>query len=117
MLVIWLVVARGARVPPVLSTRVYALPALDHGKAAGLMARLQALPGVHEALVSTAERTACALSDSGVAVGVKLAPACSSDSISGLFDTRSPIVEMMRLCARCALGPRTSPGTSRGDID
>jgi MFS family permease len=58
MLVIWLVVARGTRVPAVLSTRVYALPALDRGEAEGLMARLQALPGVHEALVSTAERTA-----------------------------------------------------------
>jgi len=58
LLVIWLVVARGTRIPAVLSTRVYALPALDHSKAAGLMARLQALPGVHEAVVSTAERTA-----------------------------------------------------------
>jgi len=58
MLVVWLVVARGTRVPAVLSTRVYALPALDQGEAEGLVARLRALSGVHEALVSAAERTA-----------------------------------------------------------
>jgi MFS family permease len=64
MLVIWLVMARGTRVPAVLSTRIYALRALDPGKAEGLMARLQALPGVHEALVSTAEGTASLKVDS-----------------------------------------------------
>ncbi len=58
ILVIWLVATRGTRFPAVLSTRVYALPTLHSGNAAGLMAKLQALPGVHEARVSAAERTA-----------------------------------------------------------
>lgn len=58
MLLIWLAVARGTCVPAVLSTRVYALPVLEADEADGLLARLQALPGVHEARVSRAERSA-----------------------------------------------------------
>jgi MFS family permease len=58
LLVIWIGAAAGMRVPMALSTRTYALPALDPGEAEGLMARLRALPGVHEASVVAGERTA-----------------------------------------------------------
>lgn len=58
LLVIWLVVARGTVVPAILSTRVYSLPVLDRVEADGLTARMRALPGVREVLVSAAERTA-----------------------------------------------------------
>lgn len=58
LLVTWLAAAWGMRVPAMLSTRVYSLPELDHGRADGLAAQLQALPGVHEARVVTRERRA-----------------------------------------------------------
>lgn len=49
LLVIWLAAAAGMRVPAPRSTRSYALPALDAGRVAALLARARALPGVHEA--------------------------------------------------------------------
>jgi MFS family permease len=55
LLVIWLTLTIGMKVPAVLSTRTYALPALDHARADGLLADLRALPGVHEALVGAGE--------------------------------------------------------------
>ncbi len=58
LLVIWLVLAFGTRVPALLSTRVYALPVLDRQQADGLLAKLRTLPGVHEALVMSGERSA-----------------------------------------------------------
>jgi len=58
LLAAWLVLALGMTVPPALSTRVYVIPALDPRQADGLAARLQALPGVHEALVVAAEHSA-----------------------------------------------------------
>jgi MFS family permease len=48
----WLVFAWGMTVPAALSTREYAIPALDAEQSAGLVARLKALPGVHEASVA-----------------------------------------------------------------
>jgi MFS family permease len=55
LLVIWLGLAFGMRVPAVYSTRTYALPELDRGRADGLLAELRAVPGVHEALVMAGE--------------------------------------------------------------
>jgi MFS family permease len=57
LIVIWLVVAAGMRVPEALSTRSYTLPALDMRQLESLLAQLRALPGVHEALLVAAERT------------------------------------------------------------
>jgi len=58
LLVIWLMAALGTRVPAPLSTRVYALPALAPREAESLLARLRAAPGVHEAIIISAERRA-----------------------------------------------------------
>jgi MFS family permease len=57
-LVIWLVLASGTRVKATLSTRTYALPALDGAQAERLTARLEAVAGVHEVDVSPPARTA-----------------------------------------------------------
>jgi MFS family permease len=64
LLVIWVWVAFGMRVPPALSTRTYTLPRLAPHEADRLLARLRALPGVHEALVIAAESTAVLKVDS-----------------------------------------------------
>jgi len=64
LLVIWLAAAAGTRVPAPRSTRVYALPALDHGRAEGLLNRLRVLPGVHEARVESGGRHAYLTVDS-----------------------------------------------------
>lgn len=64
LLVIWVAAAHGTRVPASLSTRVYALPTLGRQQADGLMTRLRALPGVHEALVMSGERRAYLTVDS-----------------------------------------------------
>ncbi|MBI3042122.1 MAG: MFS transporter [Betaproteobacteria bacterium] len=58
LLVMWLVVAAGTRVPAARATCVYALPALNGARAELLLARLRALPGVHEARVASGERRA-----------------------------------------------------------
>jgi predicted MFS family arabinose efflux permease len=58
LLVIWLIVALGMKVPEALSTRTYTVPALDALQAERLVARLRALPGVREARVVAAESTA-----------------------------------------------------------
>jgi predicted MFS family arabinose efflux permease len=57
LLAVWLALSLGMRVPPVLSTRTYTLPALDLKRAEVLLARLRSVPGVHEALLVGAERT------------------------------------------------------------
>jgi MFS family permease len=64
LLVIWLVAAAGTRVPAARSTRVYALPALDRGQVEGLLVRLRAAPGVHEARLASGERHAYLTVDS-----------------------------------------------------
>jgi len=58
LLVIWIIAAPGIRVPHPVSTRAYALPVLDPGRAEQLAARLRSLPGVHEARVASGERRA-----------------------------------------------------------
>jgi len=58
LLVIWLIAALGLRVPHPLSTRAYALPALDPARAERLAAGLRSLPGVREARVASGERRA-----------------------------------------------------------
>lgn len=55
LLVTWLVLSMGMKVPAMLSRRVYAVPALDRDRADGLTAQLRALPGVHEARVIAGE--------------------------------------------------------------
>jgi MFS family permease len=64
LIVIWLVVAAGTRVPAPRSMRAYELPALDARAAADLLARLRAQPGVHEARVASGERRAYLTVDS-----------------------------------------------------
>jgi len=64
LLVIWLMAAAGTRVPAPRSTRVYALPVLDRGQAEGLLARLQAAPGVHDARLASGEHRAVLTVDS-----------------------------------------------------
>jgi hypothetical protein len=64
LLVIWLMAAAGTRVPAPRSTRVYALPALGRGEAEGLLTRLRAAPGVHEARLASGERHAYLTVDS-----------------------------------------------------
>jgi MFS family permease len=64
LIVIWLAVAAGTRVPAPRSVRAYALPTLDRGAAERLLARLRAQPGVHEARVEGAERQAVLTVDS-----------------------------------------------------
>jgi MFS family permease len=58
LLVMWLIVAFGMRVPPTLSTRTYTLPRLSAAEAEVLLTRLRLLPGVREAHVVANERTA-----------------------------------------------------------
>ena len=58
LLVIWLVLAVGMKVPATLSTRVYTIPELDRGRVDSLTAQLRTVPGVHEARVVTGERRA-----------------------------------------------------------
>lgn len=55
LLVIWFIAALGTRVPHPVSTRAYALPALDPIRAERLAAGLGSLPGVHEARVASGE--------------------------------------------------------------
>lgn len=64
LIVIWLVVAAGTRVPAPRSMRAYSLPALDRDQAESLLARLRAQPGVHEARVASGERRAYLTVDS-----------------------------------------------------
>jgi len=64
LLVIWLVLAAGTRVPGPRSSRVYALPPLDARQADTLLARLRSAPGVHEARVAHGERRAYLTVDS-----------------------------------------------------
>lgn len=58
LLVIWLILALGMKIPASLSVRTYALPELDADQAGRLTVRLRGLPGVHEARVNAIERTA-----------------------------------------------------------
>jgi len=58
LLVIWVVIAAGMKLPGALSTRTYSLPALDASQAARLVAQLRALPGVREVQVIVSESTA-----------------------------------------------------------
>lgn len=55
LLVTWIVLAAGMKVPAMFSMRVYAVPVLDRDRADGLTAQLRALPGVHEARVIAGE--------------------------------------------------------------
>ncbi|MDP1718260.1 MAG: MFS transporter, partial [Burkholderiales bacterium] len=58
LLVIWLILALGMKIPAPLSARTYDLPELDADQAVRLTVRLRGLPGVHEARVAAVERTA-----------------------------------------------------------
>jgi copper chaperone CopZ len=58
LLVIWLIVAFGMRIPSTLSTRTYAVPSLTANEAETLLMRLRLLPGVREAQVLPAQGTA-----------------------------------------------------------
>jgi MFS family permease len=58
LLVFWLILALGTRLPARPSSRAYALPALDHGHADGLSARLRALPGVRAVRIDAGARVA-----------------------------------------------------------
>jgi MFS family permease len=58
LLVIWLALAIGMKVPATLNTRVYTIPELDRDRANGLTAQLRTVPGVHEARVAADERRA-----------------------------------------------------------
>jgi predicted MFS family arabinose efflux permease len=58
LLVIWLMAAWGMRAPETPSARTYAVPPMDARQEAALLARLRTLPGVREARVVAAERTA-----------------------------------------------------------
>ena len=55
LLVMWLILACGMKVPAVLSTRVYTIPELACERADTLTARLRTVAGVHEARVVPAE--------------------------------------------------------------
>jgi hypothetical protein len=55
LLVIWLGLAFGMKVPPALSARTYSLPKLGQGREGSLLSDLRAVPGVHEALVNPGE--------------------------------------------------------------
>ncbi|HEX6007552.1 MAG TPA: MFS transporter [Burkholderiales bacterium] len=55
LFVIWLMLARGMKVPATLSTRIYTLPEYAREGAESLAARLRMLPGVHEARIVAAE--------------------------------------------------------------
>jgi MFS family permease len=58
LLVIWLNVAFGMRIPSTLSTRTYAVPSLTPSEAETLLMRLRLLPGVREAQMLPAQGTA-----------------------------------------------------------
>jgi MFS family permease len=58
LLVMWLIVAFGMRVPSTLGTRTYTVPRLSSAEAETLLTRLRLLPGVREAHVIANERTA-----------------------------------------------------------
>ncbi len=58
LLVIWLVVCAGMRIPEPLSTRTYSVPPMDLAETQALATALRAIPGVHEARVVAAESTA-----------------------------------------------------------
>jgi MFS family permease len=58
LVVIWLVMAAGMRIPEPLSTRSYSVPPMDLAQTEALIAALRAIPGVHEARVVAAESTA-----------------------------------------------------------
>ncbi|MGZ5125269.1 MAG: hypothetical protein ACXWC1_20990, partial [Burkholderiales bacterium] len=58
LLVIWLIVAFGMRIPSTLSTRTYTVPRLTAKEAETLLMRLRLLPGVREAQVLPAQGTA-----------------------------------------------------------
>jgi MFS family permease len=55
LIVIWLMLSLGMKVPATLSTRVYTLPESARAQAESLAARLRALRGVHEARVAAGE--------------------------------------------------------------
>jgi len=55
LLVIWLILAGGMKVPALLSARVYTLAECPRAQADALAARLRALPGVHEARIAVEE--------------------------------------------------------------
>jgi MFS family permease len=58
LLVIWLIVAFGMRIPSTLSTRPYAVPSLTTSEAETLLMRLRLLTGVREAQVLPAQGAA-----------------------------------------------------------
>jgi MFS family permease len=58
LLVIWLAIAAGMRIPEPLSTRTYSVPPMDLAQTQALTAALRAVPGVHEARVVVSECTA-----------------------------------------------------------
>ncbi|MFZ5529813.1 MAG: MFS transporter, partial [Pseudomonadota bacterium] len=55
---LWLVLAATMRPPAAVRTKMYAVPSMDEGRAAGLSQRLAQLPGVREALVMAGEGVA-----------------------------------------------------------
>jgi MFS family permease len=64
LIVIWIAVAAGTRVPAPRSIRAYALPALERDAADTLLSRLRTQPGVHEARVERTEGRAVLTVDS-----------------------------------------------------
>lgn len=58
LLVIWLVVCAGMRMPAPLSMRTYSVPEMDVAETQALTVALLAIPGVHEARVVASESTA-----------------------------------------------------------
>ncbi len=58
LLLAWVVIAPGMRVPAKIATRVYSLPVLDNEQAGSLLKQLQAQPGVREVKLAPAERAA-----------------------------------------------------------
>jgi len=59
LLLVWLIVVSGMRPPAVVRTRIYHLDDMSEAEGIKLQQRLANLPGVHEALVVTAECMAC----------------------------------------------------------
>ena len=58
LVVIWIFVAAGMKLPGALSTRTYSVPSLDAVQRERLVEQLRAVPGVREARVATGESTA-----------------------------------------------------------
>lgn len=58
LLVMWVLLALGMKVPALLTTRVYTLPEFAGERAERFAMRLRTLPGVHEACVVAGERRA-----------------------------------------------------------